>query len=157
MSSLSDPGSESPKSIKSIPNSIYKEQSGSNDDNNRSSSGTKVELTKSKEELCLPWPKPVHDLRRTPVESLDQAQSEISDIYRSTNGTSIVNVEHGLNKISQEMQEMVQFYNGNIELNNNRSSTGYLQKKEENKAQVLEEDMISNGSIRVIESTVTSD
>src|SRR6266404_2166154 len=151
---MSDTGSDSPKSFKNIPNSINMEQTGNNDDN-KSSSGTEVELTKSKEELDLSWPKPVHDLRRTPVENLDRAESELSGTYGSINGTSIVNVEHGLNRISQEMQEMVQSFNGSIEMENNRSSTGNFLKKEENKSQVPEVTMVNNGSIRVSESLIS--
>src|SRR6266404_2611844 len=154
MSSMSDTGSDSPKSIKNIPNSINMEQSGKNVDNG-SSSETELDLTRTNEELCLPWPKPVHDLRRTPVENLDQAESEISGTYDSINGTSIVNVEHGLNRISQEMQEMVQSYNGNVKMEDNRSSTGYFLKKEENKSQVPEATMVNNGSIGVSESLIS--
>src|SRR6267143_7006206 len=141
MSSMSDTGSDSPKSIKNIPNSINMEQSGKNVDNG-SSSETELDLTRTNEELCLPWPKPVHDLRRTPVENLDQAESEISGTYGSINGTSIVNVEHSLTKKSQDVQEMVQSINGKVKLNNNKSSMGDFQ----NKVQVLEDDMVSNGS-----------
>src|SRR6267143_301326 len=154
MSSMSDTGSDSPKSIKNIPNSINMEQSGKNVDNG-SSSETELDLTRTNEELDLSWPKPVHDLRRTPVENLDRAESELSGTYGSINGTSIVNVEHGLNRISQEMQKMVQSYNGNIEMENNRSSTGYFLKKEENKSQVLEATMVNNGSIGVSESLIS--
>ncbi len=151
---MSDTGSESPKSIKNIPNSINKEQVGNNDDN-RSSSGTELDLTKNKEELCLPWPKPVHDLRRTPVENLDQAESEISGIYNSIIGTSIVNMEHGLNNGSQDVHKMVQSINGNVKMEDNRSSTGCFLKKEENKSQVPEVDMVNNGSIGVSESLIS--
>src|SRR6266404_1261618 len=151
---MSDTGSESPKSIKNIPNSINKEQVGNNDDN-RSSSGTELDLTKNKEELCLPWPKPVHDLRRTPVENLDQAESEISGIYNSIIGNSIVNMEHGLNNSSKDVHKMVQSINGNVKMEDNRSSTGCSLKKEENKSQVPEVDMVNNGSIGVSESLIS--